>query len=351
MLQFCSDGYETAAEFAAFPADVEREMERRLTIPEAAERLACSDRTVRDWCKSGKIKARIVAGKYLIPEEELDRLLGRGTVTEFPPLGELVDLLHRWREQAQFLSLDQFLRRFYLGELGGKLQHCMSETQCGAEIYDAAKRHHAQASLQLGRALLPIEQEGLFHRLRQCLPDDPVWEAEDTFDLTHGAYLEAFVGWCGDIKYWLESCLALALIDELPQEDREVANTKDFLKRLKKKDANWVVFLELASLVACCDLLTLGIVELPPNPLAFNAVDKLNLLRDDAINLSTKLLGDFRLTPDGIGRIGGFFWGRLAEVKENTRELLHNLQQLQDAHNDLHDKLTALELRLYGVAE
>ena len=30
-----------------------------------------------------------------------------------PPLGELVDLLHRWREQAQFRSLDQVLRQFY----------------------------------------------------------------------------------------------------------------------------------------------------------------------------------------------------------------------------------------------
>ena len=156
---------------------------------------------------------------------------------------------------------------------------------------------------------------------------------------------------CGDIDHDFASCLALSSIDELPQQDRGVADTKDFIELLKKKDANWVVFLELVSLVVCCDLLTLGIAELPPNPLWFFQVDKLKILRDDAIKLITSLPGDFSLMRNEIGAIAGPFWERLAQVKENTIELLHKLQTLQAAHDDLHNKLTALESRLYDVTE
>ncbi len=277
---------------------------------------------------------------------------------------EFLPLLHRWREQAQLWSPDQFLRHFYLRGLGEKLlQHGISAEDM--EIYDAAKRHHAQTSQPYDatkrhhaqtsqlweRVLLQVEQEGLFRRLRQCYPADAIWEAQDSWGRIYAAYLEAFISWCGDIKYHLECFIALILLDELPQEDREVASAEAFLEQLKKEDANWLAFLELASLVTCCNLLTLGMAELPAHPLWFSQVDKLQVLRSDGVNLGTKLPKHCSLAQDQIGEMARFLWERLTEVKENTRDLLHKLQRLQAAHDDLHRKLTALEFRLYDVTE
>jgi len=263
---------------------------------------------------------------------------------------EFLPLLHRWREQAQVWWPDEFLRYFYLRDLAKELQRCRIDTQWDEEIYEAAKRHHVQAGQRAERMLLQVEQEGLFRRLRQCYPDDAVWEAQDSWGRMYAAYLGAFISWCGDISYYLESFLALLSMDELPQGGGEVANTKDFLRQLKK-DANSLVFLRLASLGVCCNLLTLGIAEVPSHLTWFLQADKLEILRDDTINQIAKLPKGFSSTTNEIGKMAKIFWERLTEVKENTRELLHKLQQLQAAHEDLHSKLTALELRLYGVTE
>ncbi len=259
-------------------------------------------------------------------------------------------LLHQWREQAQFWSLDEFLRRYWLRGLRREVQHRVSP-QRDAQIYIAAKRHHVHASPALDRVFLQVEQEALFHRLRQCYPVDPAWEAQGSWGRAYAAYLDASASWCGDVQDYFEALVALILVDELRQEGREVASTKEPLEQLKKKDANWLVFLELASLVGSCDLLTLGIAELSPDPPWFLHLSTLKTLRDEAVEQSAQLPGDFGLRQDDIGGMGRFFWEHLTEVKENTRALLHKLQTLQAAHDDLHGKLTALEFRLYDVTE
>lgn len=265
---------------------------------------------------------------------------------------ELLSLLHRWREQAQYWSVDQVLRQYFIeGFWGGKLQRCTSGTQLVTEIYDAARRHHAHGQTPLDRVLLPVEEEGLLHWLRQCYPTDAVWEAQDYWGQACAACFKAICSWYADTKLSVESLLAVFVKRGLPQEARDIVNMKDVLDQLKKKDANLVVYLDLASVVVCCDLLTLGIAELPSEPLWFSQVNKLKTLRDDVINHSTELPGDSRLALNNIHGSVWLFWEFFTEVKENTRELVHKLQQQQDAQNDLRNKLMALELRLYAAAE
>jgi hypothetical protein len=266
---------------------------------------------------------------------------------------EFLPLLHRWREQAQFWALDEFLRQYYLRGLAHELQRRATKSKCDAGIYDDARRHHAVGtSLRVLPGLLPVVQEGLFHRLRQCYPGDAIWEAQDCWGRAYADYFDGFASWCADIRRGFERFLALASMDELPQDGREVAAINDFLEQ-RKADANCLAFLEFASLGACCDLLTLGMAALPPNPQWFLQVDKLQILRSEAVNLGTKLPGGFGLpqTQNQIGVSARLFWEHHTWVKEKTIDLLGKLQRLQAAQDDLHSKLAALELRLYDVTE
>jgi len=146
------------------------------------------------------------------------------------------------------------------------------------------------------------------------------------------------------------SCLALR--EELRERGREVAGAKDLLEQLKKEDANFLVYLRLASLVISCDLLTLGIEELPTNLLWYFQVDKLKILRGEAVNESAKLPKDFWLAGgNDFGAVAGLFWERELRVREYTRDLLQKLERLRVAQDDLRSKLTVLESRLYNVAE
>ena len=264
---------------------------------------------------------------------------------------EFLPLLHRWRQQAQFWSLDDFLREYYLRGLARDLQRGVT-AKWDAKIYHAAKQHHVETSHQAATVLLQVQQEGLFHRLRQCYPGDAAWEAQDSWGRAHAVYFDAFISWYVDIKRGFEYFVALASMDELPQDGREVAAINDFLEQ-RKEDGNCLAFLEFASLGTCCDLLTLGMVELPLNPQWFLQVDKLEMLRSEAVNLGTTLPGGFGLpkTQKQIGVIARLFWEHHTWVKEKTRDLLGKLQRLQAAQDDLHSKLTALELRLYDVTE
>jgi excisionase family DNA binding protein len=51
-----------------------------LTIPEFARELPCSECTVRRKVLSGEIVARKVLGRWRIPREELNRILGEPCV-------------------------------------------------------------------------------------------------------------------------------------------------------------------------------------------------------------------------------------------------------------------------------
>jgi hypothetical protein len=273
--------------------------------------------------------------------------------TGSPPLGELINLLHRWRKQAQFQWPDQFLREYHLEGLTEEVQRRATEVPCDATIYHAAKEHHLQQiSLRFTPGRLPVKKEALFDALRRCYPADPIWEAQDSWSQAYDVYFNAFLSWCENLQDAVEPAFASALtsMDELPQEGRE---TEHLVEQLKKKDANWLIFLGLADLALSCDLLALGIAELAPRPLWFRHVTKLQKLRSEALNMGTRLPGILGLPgiQNAISEIAKISWERHAVVKQITRDLLDKLQRLQAAHDDLHGKLKALELRLYGVTE
>jgi len=50
-------------------------MENLLTVPEAADLLRVSQHTIYLWLRSGKLKSVRPGRKWLIPKEEIDRLL------------------------------------------------------------------------------------------------------------------------------------------------------------------------------------------------------------------------------------------------------------------------------------
>lgn len=265
---------------------------------------------------------------------------------------EFLPLLQRWREQVHFSSPDELLRELVSAEIYKDRLHHTTNAEPAAKIYDAAKRHHARPIPGPVRTLMGVEQEGLFQRLGQCLPDDPVWEAEDTFTLACGAYIEAFVSWFGEVRYEFEFCLALAIEDQLGGAAREAANGLDLLERIKKQDVNWPIMLRLGSIVVSCDLLTLGIAELPPSLLWFFQVDKLMTLRSLVVVVSTTLPKDLRLAEgNDFGAVARLLWEHEAKLRQDTMGLLQKLERLQATHDDLLRKLTVLEWRLYDVAE
>ncbi len=81
-------------------------------------------------------------------------------------------------------------------------------------------------------------------------------------------------------------------------------------------------------------------------------MDKLKILRGEAVNESAKLPKDFWLAGgNDFGAVAGLFWERELRVREYTRDLLQKLERLRAAQDDLRSKLTVLESRLYNVAE
>jgi excisionase family DNA binding protein len=50
-------------------------MENLLTVPEAAQMLRMSEHSIYLWLRSGKLKSVRPGRKWLIPKEEIDRLL------------------------------------------------------------------------------------------------------------------------------------------------------------------------------------------------------------------------------------------------------------------------------------
>ena len=52
---------------------------RLLTMDEAAEILRCSKRFVQDECKAGRLRSRVVAGRYLVTMADIDDYLEAAT--------------------------------------------------------------------------------------------------------------------------------------------------------------------------------------------------------------------------------------------------------------------------------
>jgi excisionase family DNA binding protein len=62
---------------------------RMLRVVEVAGLLSCSERTVRRWVADGTLSSVKLGGTRLIPEADLDRLLGLGEPAWLKDLGDL----------------------------------------------------------------------------------------------------------------------------------------------------------------------------------------------------------------------------------------------------------------------
>jgi len=282
------------------------------------------------------------------PQEELSEPYGKIT----RQVHRYIDLLHQWREQAQFLSLDQLLRVF--GREAQQIESLRHTTdrQRVLEIYDAARGQHVQDIPELESVLPELTEESLWQRLRQQYREDPVWEVQDAWGLAHGAYLEAFRLFFAEAQRRFECYFAGACMKMLEQRGLKPSEDTvlDMLDNLRKEDVDLAIILRLTGVIVSCDLLALGIAQLPDSRLWLE-VDKLETVRAEAVNYITELPEPCPVALDHIGTAAKLLWEHEPEIRQKTGDLLDKLQSLHAADDDLHSKLSALERKLYGIDE
>jgi excisionase family DNA binding protein len=47
-----------------------------ITVSQAAEALSASTQTIRNWIRSGRLRGVRVGNRFLVPDEEIERMLG-----------------------------------------------------------------------------------------------------------------------------------------------------------------------------------------------------------------------------------------------------------------------------------
>jgi hypothetical protein len=260
--------------------------------------------------------------------------------------------LHQWREQAQFLSLDQLLRVSGQGVQQIESLRHTTDRQRALEIYDAARGQHVKDIPKLESVLPEIAEESLWQKLRQQYRKDPVWQAQDSWGLAHGAYLEAFRLFFADAQRQFECYFAGASIKMLEERGLtpDADTVVDMLDNLRKEDVNSAITLRLAGVIVSCDLIALRIAQLPDSRLWLE-VDKLETVRAEVVNGITELSEPSPVALDHICTEAKLLWENKPEIRQKTGDLLDKLQSLQAADDDLHSKLGALERKLIGIDE
>ena len=259
---------------------------------------------------------------------------------------DFIGLLRQWREKIQFLSLAELIKEFWWGTLDEELLYTVTESQKVSQGFDNVLRHHSQFIGGSPRVLLELEEEGLFLELKECYPDDPLWEAQDDWAFAYGAYIEAFSSWCLNFKPEFDVYLVRMLGRNLGRQ-RRVGDKKNLVSQ---QSANLTAFARFVGIVVSCDLLTLGVEREPPSLFWFSQVTRLRTLRAQTIKQSTKLPESLWLTNYDIRRQTEVLWEQTITIREDTKNLFEKVKILQKAYSDLQRKLTVLEHRLYDVS-
>ena len=347
-----------------------------LTIPEAAERLSCCERTLREWCSHKKIKAKKVVNKWLIPEEEIDRLLGlsepmktkppndhyrgeeylqiatgdRANITEVKT-GDTAFVLLRWRDQAVFYTLHKLLYRVHLQDFNQKLEDIKAGTQNKDESYDYMRPRHFEEPLLIEEVSIPVKEEYPFQKLKNGYPYDSVWKAQESWDLAYHKYLYSFDLWLNKVQDTIKSKYNCILEAEATGEQSYDSDDLSHIEKTLAEDVKWFKLFTLASLIACCDLLLEGIKRLPPDPQWSSPLNDLEVLRNEVVHdLNSEPPEGLPTTKDDlIGMATGWgneFWKKNDEIKAKTSDLLEYRLQLGRVQDDLHSKIKALEKRV-----
>lgn len=319
---------------------------KMLTIKQLLGRYPYSDRDIRRKLQKGKIKAIKPEGKWLIPEDEVQRLLGEQGPTKSPPLGEFVDLLQQWQEQVQFLSVDQLLYRFCFQNRHVDRQREVTEPEEVSEAYFDAYGRHWGTIPKPYKAMLPVETDNSFQQLKKSHPDAELWQAQESWDKAYGIYWDAFASFVVELEYTTELLMGLG-VEEGTSGDlgSKIVNARELIKKTKRAKSDVWLFLRLLALAVACDLLILGIQEQSPQAFWALEVEKIRKLRSATVLASmNELPQHFWIT--GTNRdypVAKSLWDNDQPVKEKTMALLEALERLQSAQSDVHNEFKKLE--------
>ncbi len=218
--------------------------------------------------------------------------------TEHEERQKFLTLLQRWREQLEFLSIDQILRKFYFRNWRTDLKREGTEPEEVRQAYLRVSGRHWETIPRPPKATLPIESESLFKRLKKSHPDAEVWQAQESWDQACGIYYDAFSAWAVEVEYVSELGVGLAALEAGASGDLDgkLRNARQLVKETKRAKSDIWLFLRLLALTVACDLLVLGIEEQRPCATWAVEVEKIRKLRSDIVLASmNELPQDFWL--------------------------------------------------------
>lgn len=344
------------------------------TVTEASQILRISRDRLYEYLRTGYIRGTRVTGRsaWRIPPSEIERLRGNGkevivkqanqddilsryrqdylyTMLKHGEQQKFLELLQQWREQAQFISIAELLRKFCFENWGTELTRELTEPEEVGQVYLTTWAHHLETIPRPYKAMLPVESESLFEQLKQLHPDAEVWQAQESWNEACGIYWDAFSSWFTEVESFTELQMGLSVDEGASEELRsKVREAYRLIKDIKRAKPDVWLFLRLLALALACDLLVLGIQAQPAYAFWASEVVKIKALRGDVVQTSIKTLcKDFSLTGrNRVHAIAKVLWGSDELVKGKTIALLQALKRLRTVQNNVHDKLKALELSL-----
>lgn len=319
------------------PEDVVEELEEILCTPKGLLLRAAGYRSAAEYRRLHEAEpvpsqVALDTQRQAIEHEERQRFLA---------------LLQRWREQLEFLSIDQILHKFYFQNWHADLEREGTEPEEVRQAYLRVSERHWETIPRPPKAMLRIESESLFERLKNSHPDAEVWQAQESWNQACGIYYDAFSAWAVEVEYVSELGMGLAALEAGASRDFDgkVRDARQLVKETKRAKPDVWLFLRLLALTVACDLLVLGIEEQRPCATWALEVEKIRKLRSDIVLASmNELPQDFWLAstnrPNALAKS---LWDSDEPVKEKTIALLKALERLQITQNNVHDKIKALE--------
>ncbi len=319
------------------PEDVVEELEEILCTPKGLLLRAAGYRSAAEY-------RRLQEAEPAPSQVALDT---QRQATEHEERQRFLTLLQRWREQLEFLSIDQIFRKVYFQTWHTDLEREGTEPEEVRQAYLRVSGRHWETIPRPPKAMLPIESESLFERLKNSHPDTEVWQAQESWDQACGIYYDAFSALAVEVEYVSELGMGLAALEAGASGDFDgkVRDARQLVKETKRAKSDVWLFLRLLALTVACDLLVLGIGEQQPCATWTLEVEKIRKLRSDIVLASmNELPQDFWLAganrPNALAKS---LWDSDEPVKEKTIALLKALERLQITQNNVHDKIKALE--------
>lgn len=209
--------------------------ERQLSLSEVAQLLDKSERTIRRWIKSGKLRAYKPGRDYLIPESGIREFIEASEVR--PKVLAPPDL------QPSFNDVLEEERRLlgYLSGYRALAKHLADRAQALMDAADGGEEMSPTDANSLAEALYPLDDALADDvRLHELAQDDGLPDRE--FELVHDTYRELHAAFAALEEVWK----ALEAKDEEAREDLEakehrssrvVTHLEDYRRRKERGSA------------------------------------------------------------------------------------------------------------------